>query len=180
LKPLSGGDAKVRVQADQTLMERVLGNLLDNALKFVRRKEAVGREILGKDFDASMRLLERAKQIRSGRIGTTAADASTGSALPGLLQLTQAGRQAARAASGDLVAAGNLAKDAAGWVSERLTRAEAQALMEEALLDPAVALDILRTVPRASMASWSQRMAGHVGRAAARAAAFAQDDEPQP
>lgn len=133
------------------------------------------RVIFGDEqFALLRRLAARIETTTYGRAGTPGFSMSTGSALK---DAEQQGAAGAEAASDALAAVMNptgalrskAAQKAREWLADRATAAEQRRLLEDAMVDPKVARDLLLDVTPERFAAWQQRMLGHIERSAVRA-----------
>lgn len=144
------------------------------AVKWLRANEAASRQILGDEgHNLAVRLLERSRQLQYGRVGTPGMALGTGSALPSSGEAFDA----ASSALGSLIRGhpGQAASIAAGkawdWLVTRTTSEQRAEILNEALMDPKRARELLTTITPERLARWKKSMEANIARTSARTAA---------
>ena len=141
------------------------------------QSEPALRVIMGDEqFDLLRRLAARIDTTTYGRAGTPGFYMSTGSALKSAEQQGAAGAEAAAETLGAIMnpmgkARQAMAKKAHEWLLDKTTMAQQRQLLEDAMVDPKIARDLLLDVTPERFAAWQERMRAHVARSGARAGA---------
>lgn len=133
------------------------------------------RVLMGDDqYDMLRRLAARIDTTTYGRAGTPGYYLSTGSALKDAEQQATAGAETAAEMMGAILnPAGALAKKGAKmaheWLMDKATLAQQRQLLEDAMVDPKIARDLLLDVTPERFSAWKERMNANLSRSAARA-----------
>lgn len=163
-----GHEGLKRLWMDNALGGRAIWNAKhENSIAWLRKNEAASREILGDEAHATaIRLLERARQLQYGHVGKRGSALGTGSNLPDSDELADA----ATGVLGFLIKGkpGAAASVAAGkawdWLVTRTTSDQRAEILNEALLDPKRARELLTTVTPERLERWKRGMESNIGR----------------
>jgi len=140
------------------------------------QNEPALRVIMGDEqFDLLRRLAARIDTTTYGRAGTPGFYMSTGSALKSAEQQGAAGAESAAEMLGAIMSPVGRAKQAAvnkatEWLMDKTTMAQQRQLLEDAMIDPKIARDLLLDVTPERFAKWKTSMEGHLKRSGERAA----------
>jgi len=119
------------------------------------------------------RLAERIDTTTYGRGGTSGFSMSTGSAFKDADAQAMAGAEAAADMLGAVMRPGSTVRQkvmekAREWLMDSATAAEQRRLLEDAMVDPKVARDLLLDVTPERFVAWQARMKEHINRSTAR------------
>lgn len=180
-----GRDTEAHEGLKRLWMDRALGGealwdaSVPKAMAFLRKNEAASREILGDEgHDLAVRMLERTRQLQYGRVGTPAMAMGTGSALPDAGETADA----ATTVLGHLIRGnpGKAISATAGKAWDRLLKSTTSdqrvEILNEALLNPKRARELLTTVTPQRFNQWWKSMESSIARQTARTAITSERD----
>lgn len=174
-----GHDGLKRLWMDTALKGKPLwGADPDSAIGWLSKNERASREILGdQGHELAIRLIERSRQLKFGRVGFKGMALSTGSGV----QNEGEAIDAAASALGALMKGhpGKAASITAGkmwdWLVTNTTSEQRAEILNEALINPKRALELLTTVKPERFAQWQKAMQTNIARQTARSGAQVQE-----
>jgi hypothetical protein len=175
-----GRDTQAHEGLKRMWLDRALGgqSLWDarseSSIQFLRKNAAASSVILGQEgHAAALRLIERVRNLRFGRVGTRGMALGTGSSIPESGELADSAGSAllallrGRPGQAASVAAGK----AYDWLVRSTTPQMRSEILADALMDPQQAMNLLESARPERLEAFLASARSHVARQAARQAA---------